>query len=88
MVVLLDPRDARLDRDSLRAELKRRGIQTKRYFYPPAHAQTAYRTVGRTAGRLKVTEEVSARSLALPLYTHMSDGVMEEVVRALMELLG
>jgi dTDP-4-amino-4,6-dideoxygalactose transaminase len=35
-----------------------------------------------------VTDETSARALALPLYTHMKLDVLEEVARTIAELLG
>ncbi|MCX7804411.1 MAG: DegT/DnrJ/EryC1/StrS family aminotransferase [Planctomycetota bacterium] len=86
-VILVDPSKASRDRDSLYKELKARGIQTKRYFYPPVHLQTAYRGAGRVAGKLEVTETVSARSLALPLYTHMSVELLAKIADAVRSLL-
>ncbi len=86
-VILVDPSKAARDRDSLYKELKARGIQTKRYFYPPVHRQTAYRAAGRAGGTLEVTETVSAKSLALPLYTHMDVQLIAEIADTVRRLL-
>jgi dTDP-4-amino-4,6-dideoxygalactose transaminase len=80
MVILLDPEVSPLTRDDLYTRLKSDGIQTKRYFYPPLHCQTLYRdTDPSCAGRLPVAEMVSARSLALPMYSHMPLDIVDEI---------
>ena len=80
MVILLDPEESPMTRDDLYARLKSDGIQTKRYFYPPLHNQTLYRqTDPSCAGRLPVAEKVSARSLALPMYSHMPLDTVDEI---------
>jgi len=67
-------------RDELLAGLEEEGIQTKRYFHPPLHQQTLYRDLGLTRnGGLSVSEAVSASSLALPLYSHMSVEAVDEI---------
>jgi len=87
MVVVVDPDEAKTDRDGLRAGLLEHGIHTKRYFYPPVHAQSAYRGVGRAAGPLPATDAAGARALALPLYTHMAQATLEQVALTVRELL-
>ncbi|MDH7602740.1 MAG: DegT/DnrJ/EryC1/StrS family aminotransferase [Armatimonadota bacterium] len=72
-VILIDPDKAPVTRDELHDALAESGIQTKRYFYPPLHHQTLYRDMGLAADvELPVTERISALSLAVPLYSHMS----------------
>lgn len=72
MVVLLDPDVASITRDDLYHRLKEDGIQTKRYFYPALHNQTLFRDIEPgCASRLQIAERIAARSLALPLYSHM-----------------
>lgn len=83
-VILVDPENAPVSRDELHDALEEKGIQTKRYFYPPLHRQTLYEELNlcRNAG-LAVSECISARSLALPLYSHMSiddvDSICDEI---------
>ena len=75
--------DARLLRDELRAALAEEGIQTKRYFYPPVHEQSAQRRFPmRVAGDLTRTRRASEEGLALPLYAHMTPEEHERVMRA------
>jgi dTDP-4-amino-4,6-dideoxygalactose transaminase len=56
-------------RDEVRAELTRAGIETRTYFDPPVHLQTAYKP-WRSAfvGKLPVTEQVATEVLNLPLF--------------------
>ena len=72
------------DRDSVRAALDERGIQTSVH-YPPIHAFTAYRE--RPQRPLPRTDSVAGRLLTLPLYGAMSNGQLEAVVEALLQTL-
>ena len=72
--VLLIERNARADREKVWTALKECGIQSKRYFYPPAHDQPALRELPhRIVGELPNTWSSAQCSLALPLYSHMTD---------------
>lgn len=84
-VILVDPQRAPLNRDDLHDALEKRGIQTKRYFYPSLHHQTLYKELGIGQGaRLPVSEYISETSLALPLYSHMTfedvDRISEQII--------
>lgn len=86
VVVLLDPAESPITRDELHAALAERGIQTKRYFYPALHNQTLYRDLDPgCADRLPVAEMISSRSLALPLYSHMSLADVESICDQVIE---
>ena len=86
-VILLDPEKAPVTRDELLAGLEEEGIQTKRYFHPPLHQQTLYRDLGLTRnGGLSVSEAVSASSLALPLYSHMSVEAVDEICDRILDI--
>jgi len=75
-------------RDQVYAALKDRGIQTKRYFYPPVHLQTIFKHHPmRVSDRMANTEKASAECLALPLYSHMTGEQQERVCRAVETLL-
>jgi dTDP-4-amino-4,6-dideoxygalactose transaminase len=60
-------------RDEVRAELTQAGIETRTYFDPPVHLQTAYKQ-WRTAseGKLPVTEQIATEVLNVPLYVGLS----------------
>lgn len=80
VVILLDPQASPVSRDDLHVWLKQEGIQTKRYFYPALHDQKLYSKLDPgCAVRLPVAGQISATSLALPMYSHMSLDIVEEI---------
>jgi dTDP-4-amino-4,6-dideoxygalactose transaminase len=80
--------EARASRDEAYQRLNRRGIQTKKYFYPALHRQTVYRNLRETyQGRLPLTEAASAKGLALPLFSHMTPETFQQVVDEVLEVL-
>ena len=83
--VLIDPCASGFTRDELADFLARRNIDSRRYFFPPVHRQTAFRRFVQRGQRLPVTDFVSDNILALPLYSHQAaaevDRVMETVFR-------
>jgi len=86
--VLIGP-NAKMDRQALYEAFMARGIQTKKYFYPPVHAQAAFRNYPhRLVGDLPNTRFVSESSLALPLYSHMTDAQQNRVCDVLDSCLG
>lgn len=85
-VVLIDPREAPLTRQDLRAHLRSAGIESKRYFHPPIHLQRVYSHLRlRYEGRLPVTEQASAAGLALPLFGSMTRADVERVAGVVRE---
>jgi len=66
-------------RDSLRAFLRDRGIETLIHYPVPIHLQNAYKKLGYGTGGLPVTEECSRQILSLPLYPEMAESEIEEV---------
>lgn len=86
--LLIGP-EARADRERVITSLSARGIETKRYFHPPVHAQELFRRVpSRVAGDLRHTVAASAESLALPLFSEMGEAAQSRVCEALEEVLG
>jgi len=80
---------ARRARDELYYALKEAGIQTKRYFYPPVHMQTAFQRVPiRVSSRIANTTKAAYEGLALPLYSHMTEEQFERVCGQVESLLG
>ena len=87
MVVRVDPSRSPLPRDALYGAFAELGIQTKKYFYPAVHSQTAFAPF-HDGVELPAATAASAECLALPLYGHMDEATLDEVVRAFRGLLG
>ncbi|MCE5198342.1 MAG: DegT/DnrJ/EryC1/StrS family aminotransferase [Armatimonadota bacterium] len=84
-VMLLNPDMCPVSRDELYHALKIKGVQTKRYFYPALHNQTLYKdTDPECRARLPVAERIAARSLALPMYSHMSLDAVDDICERIM----
>jgi dTDP-4-amino-4,6-dideoxygalactose transaminase len=74
-------------RDHLMAHLRGRGIACQSYF-PPIHRQPYFREFARgPQPPLPQTESASARCLALPFFTSMTQGQVDEVCDAVREFL-
>ncbi len=72
-------------RDSIRADLARRGIQTGVHYPVPCHRQSPLR---RFAERpLPVAERASGEVLSLPMFPHMTDRQVDYVCESLTEAL-
>ncbi|HEX8166307.1 MAG TPA: dTDP-4-amino-4,6-dideoxygalactose transaminase [Beijerinckiaceae bacterium] len=67
-------------REALIAAMKADGIMTP-FHYVPLHASPAGRRLGRAAGGLPVTEDLSARLVRLPLYPRMGDALHRVIDR-------
>lgn len=86
--VLFIGEQAKRSRDQVYDDLKQAGIQTKRYFYPPVHAQAIFQQYPmRLSANLTHTAKASREGLALPLYSHMTDQEIESVCAAVKQLL-
>ena len=76
-----------VDRDGVIRQLAERGIASKAYL-PCIHLQPFYRErFGFRGGEFPVAESVSARSLALPFFTRMTEEQVDRVCEALRELV-
>jgi dTDP-4-amino-4,6-dideoxygalactose transaminase len=80
--VLVDPAAFGLNRDALAAALAAEGVPTRKYFYPPAHRQSAYEGLCSVSGGLEVTDKVSANILSLPVYSHMDKETIDKICLA------
>lgn len=75
-----------ITRDQLYQSLKAERVDTRRYYYPPLHQQKVNaRLTPLYQGKLPHTEDISANSLTLPMFSHMSDeqanGVCDAIER-------
>ena len=81
-VVAVDPERCGIDRDGLRARLAERGIETRAYYSPAAHAMEAFRGFLGPHRRLPVTERLAATLVALPMGVHVTPAVAGAVAGA------
>jgi dTDP-4-amino-4,6-dideoxygalactose transaminase len=72
-------------RDAALAGLKARGVFAT-FHYVPLHSAPAGRRLGRTHGDMRVTDDLSARLLRLPLYADISPDDQDYVVACLQEV--
>ena len=71
-----------LTRDEFARALAAENIDTRKYYDPPVHRQSAYRQFAPAEGQLKITDWLSSASLSLPLWSHMSDEIAMQICRA------
>jgi dTDP-4-amino-4,6-dideoxygalactose transaminase len=67
-------------REALIGRMREDGIMTP-FHYVPLHSSPAGRRLGRAAGGLPVTEDLSARLVRLPLYPRMGDALPRVIDR-------
>lgn len=80
VVVEIDSRVARRDRDAVMTFLHERGIDARRYFFPGVHRMEPYRTEHPEC-RLPVTEAICERVLQLPTGLAVTEEQVDEVCR-------
>lgn len=70
------------------AELEKRSIPTKRYFYPPLHQQQIFSGLHTSVDLpLTVTEYVSKGVVSLPIYESLPDSTIEAIAQAVREIV-
>ncbi len=74
-----------LNRDELAVALEAENIDTRKYYDPPAHCQTAYRSYADGA-RLPNTEWLAASSLSLPIWSNMEAEVALKICEAVQKI--
>jgi dTDP-4-amino-4,6-dideoxygalactose transaminase len=80
LTVIVDPDAFGCDRDQLASALRREGVDTRPYFWPPVHRQQAYAgLLAEHATELPLTDRLSSRVLSLPLWRDMPDDAVDRV---------
>lgn len=70
------------ERDRLREDLSKAGVQTLIHYPVPAHLQPAYRGLGQAEGACPEAERAAQEIVSLPLYPELREEQVERVARA------
>jgi dTDP-4-amino-4,6-dideoxygalactose transaminase len=81
--VTIDADQFGLSRDELALALAAENIDTRKYYHPPVHRQTAYRQFASPAVDLTGTERLAAQSLSLPLWSRMDERIARRIGQAI-----
>jgi dTDP-4-amino-4,6-dideoxygalactose transaminase len=81
--VTIDPAAFGLTRDELAIALTAENIDTRKYYDPAVHQQTAYAHFAINDEALDNTERLARQSLSLPIWSNMDDETAMEICRAL-----
>ena len=74
------------ERDSVRANLSRVGIETGIHYRFPVHLQPGFKDLGAAPGDLPCSEALAQTTLSLPIYPELTASMLERVVDAIRSL--
>jgi dTDP-4-amino-4,6-dideoxygalactose transaminase len=74
-------------RDALRKFLESRGIGTAVYYPEPFHTQAAFRYLDYGPGTFPHAEDAAQNTLALPVFSELSEEQQKYVVESIAEFL-
>lgn len=75
------------NRDYIKEELEKLGIQTGIYYPKPLHLQKAYKFLGYSEGSLPETEKAVKEILSLPIYPELKDSEQDFIINSLIDLV-
>ena len=75
-------------RDELREFLDQRSIGNEVYYPIPFHMQECFADLGYKEGDFPVSESAARETLALPIYSELTEAMIAEVVDAVTEFAG
>lgn len=83
--IIIDNDSFGLSRDELAIALAAENIDSRKYYDPPAHLQTAFRHHGDGC-HLPQTEYLSRNCLSLPIWSHMDEEVVLSICTAVIRI--
>jgi dTDP-4-amino-4,6-dideoxygalactose transaminase len=83
----IDPDEAGLSRDRLRAALAEAGIDTRAYYAPPCHRMAAFAEFAPSDDSLSVSENLADSLVALPMGSHVTPAVAESVALRIRDMV-
>ncbi len=81
--IFVEPEGFGMNRDELARALAAEGVDTRAYYNPPVHRQTAYRRFAAPETSLANTDWLCQRVLCLPIYSDMEDERVDGVCQAI-----
>jgi dTDP-4-amino-4,6-dideoxygalactose transaminase len=76
------------DRETVQADLTRRGVATGIHYPTPIHLQPAYQSLGHRPGDFPVTEGYAKQIISLPMYPELPPTSIEYVAETIAESAG
>jgi dTDP-4-amino-4,6-dideoxygalactose transaminase len=86
LTIVVEPGGFGMTAPQLQQALKADGIDSRRYYHPPIHAQQSYSGRWATPRPLPVTDDLAASVLSPPLWSHMTDDTMDAVAGVVVAL--
>ena len=80
--IIIEPRAFGLTRNELALALEAEDIETRKYYDPPVHRQSAYREYAPADDALPQTEMLSAGILNLPIWSDMASSIVDSICTA------
>jgi dTDP-4-amino-4,6-dideoxygalactose transaminase len=82
---MIDEKALGLSRDEMSAALRAENVDTRHYYDPPVHRQTAYCHFA-SGGSFPNTEWLSRQIICLPMWSHMSDEIALGICQAVQRI--
>lgn len=81
--IMIDSNSFGIDRDNLAQALEAENVDTRKYYEPPVHRQSAYEQFAPRDRKLTNTDLLAATSLSLPMWSDMSDDIALNICNAI-----
>jgi dTDP-4-amino-4,6-dideoxygalactose transaminase len=73
------------DREAILNKLKEKGIATGVYYPVPLHLQKVYKNLGYKEGDMPISEYLSHRTFAIPVYPELTEQDVNYIVQSIKE---